>query len=69
MSEKFRPDRKISFQNTYYTKRINVIIESIGPSIILRSIFTNYFLIIKKNLEEIFVFDFFDNFRLFSMLF
>ena len=27
------------FQNTFYTKCINVIIDSIGPSIILRSIF------------------------------
>ena len=39
MSEKFRLDRKIGFRNAYYTKCINVIIESIGPSIILRSIF------------------------------
>ena len=39
MSEKFRTDRKIGFQNTFYTKCINVIIDSIGPSIILRSIF------------------------------
>ena len=39
MSEKFRLDRKIRFQNTFYTKCINVIIDSIGPSIILRSIF------------------------------
>ena len=39
MSEKFRLDRKIGFRNTFYTKCINVIIESIGPSIILRSIF------------------------------
>ena len=38
MSEKFRLDRKIGFQNTFYTKCIHVIIESIGPSIILRSI-------------------------------
>ena len=38
MSEKFRLDRKIGFQNTFYTKCINVIIDSIGPSIILRSI-------------------------------
>ena len=37
MSEKFRQDRKIGFQNTFYTKCINVIIDSIGPSIILRS--------------------------------
>ena len=41
MSEKFRLDRKIGFQNTFYTKCINVIIDSIGPSIILRSIFKN----------------------------
>ena len=38
MSEKFRLDRKIRFRNTFYTKCINVIIDSIGPSIILRSI-------------------------------
>ena len=40
MSEKFRLDRKIGFRNTFYTKCINVIIDSIGPSIILRSIVT-----------------------------
>ena len=39
LSEKFRLDCKIGFQNTFYTKFINVIIDSIGPSIILRSIF------------------------------
>ena len=39
MSEQFRLDRKIGFQNTFYTKSINVIIDSIGPSIILRSIY------------------------------
>ena len=39
MSEKIRLDRKIGFQNTFYTKCINDIIDSIGPSIILRSIF------------------------------
>ena len=39
MSEKIRLDRKIGFQNTFYTKCINVIIDSIGPSIILRSIY------------------------------
>ena len=39
MSKTFRLDRKIGFQNTFYTKCINVIIESIGPSIILRSIY------------------------------
>ena len=39
MSEKFRLDCKIGFQNTFYTKCINVTIDSIGPSIILRSIF------------------------------
>ena len=39
MSEKFRLDRKIGFRNTFYTKCINVIIDSIGPSIILRSIY------------------------------
>ena len=41
MSEKFRLDRKIGFQNTFYTKCINVIVDSIGPSIILRSIVTS----------------------------
>ena len=38
MSEKFGLDRKIGFQNTFYGKCFNVIIDSIGPSIILRSI-------------------------------
>ena len=38
MSKKFRLDRMIGFQNTFYTKCANVIIDSIGPSIILRSI-------------------------------
>ena len=38
MSEKFRLDRNISFQNMFYIKCINVIIDSIGPLIILRSI-------------------------------
>ena len=42
MSDKFRLDRRIGFQNTFYTKCINVIIDSIGPSIILRSIYYNY---------------------------
>ena len=37
MSKKIRLDRKIGFQNTFYTKCINVIVNSIGPSIILRS--------------------------------
>ena len=32
-------DRIIGFHNTFYTKCINDIIDSIGPSIILRSIF------------------------------
>ena len=41
MSEKFRLYRKIGFQNMFYTKCTNVIIDSIGPSIILRSIFVN----------------------------
>ena len=39
MSEKFSLDRKINFRNTFYTNCINVIIDSIGPSIILRSIY------------------------------
>ena len=39
MSKKYRLDRKIGFQNTLYTKCSNVVIDSIGPSIILRSIY------------------------------
>ena len=42
MSKKFRLDRKIGFQNMFYTKCINVIIDSVGPSIILRSICNIY---------------------------
>ena len=42
MSGKFRLDREIGFQNTFFTKCINVIIDSIGPSIILRSICCGY---------------------------
>ena len=38
VSEKFRLDRKIGFHNALFTKCINVMIDSIGPSIILRSI-------------------------------
>ena len=38
MSEQFRLDRQIRFHNTFYTKCINAIIKSIGPSNILRSI-------------------------------
>ena len=41
MSEKIRLDRKIGFRNTFCTKCINVVIDSIGPSIILRSIVIN----------------------------
>ena len=47
MSEKIGLDRKIGFQNTFYTKCINVIIDSIGPSIILRSIIHH-----RKEIEE-----------------
>ena len=43
MSEKFRLDHKIGFRNTFYTKCIDVIIHSIGPSIILRSIYFNIY--------------------------
>ena len=39
MSEKNRLDLEIGFQNTFYIKCHNVIIDSIGPSIILRSIY------------------------------
>ena len=49
MSEKFRLDRKIGFQNTFYTKCINVIIDSIGPSIILRSIYLQKYLVFTQN--------------------
>ena len=46
MSEKKnRLDCKIGFQNTFYTKSINVTIDSIGSSIILRSIFIIYTMI------------------------
>ena len=38
MSEKFRLDLKNYFQNTFYTKYINIIFDSTGPSIISRSI-------------------------------
>ena len=34
MSKQLRLDRKIGFRNTFYTKCINVVIDSIGPSII-----------------------------------
>ena len=37
--KKFRLDCKIDFQNIFYTKCINIIIDSTGPSIILTSIF------------------------------
>ena len=40
MSEKIGLDRKIALQNMFYTKRINIITDNIGPSIILRSIYT-----------------------------
>ena len=39
MSDKFWLDRRIGFQNVFYTKCINVMIDSNGPSIILRSIY------------------------------
>ena len=39
MSEKFRLDCNMDFQNTFYTKCTNIIIDSIGPSVILRSIY------------------------------
>ena len=38
VSEKLRLDLDIGLQNMFYTKCSNVIIDSIGPSIILRSI-------------------------------
>ena len=39
MFENIRLERIIGFQNMFYTKCINVLINSTGPSIILRSIF------------------------------
>ena len=39
MSKILRLDHKIDFQNTFYTKCINAI-DSIGPSNLLRSIYT-----------------------------
>ena len=48
MSKKFRLDHKIGFQNTFFTKCINAIIDSIGPSIILRSICWQTFRITMK---------------------
>ena len=45
MSEKFRLNPKIDFQNTLFTKCINIIIDSIGPSITLRSIDRTYIVI------------------------
>ena len=42
MSEKCGLDRKIGFRNTFYTNCINVIIDSIGPLIILRSIYRKH---------------------------
>ena len=38
MSENIRLDRKFYFKNTFYTKCINIIFDSIGPPIILSSI-------------------------------
>ena len=37
-SKRFRQDHKIDFQNTFCTKSINIIIDSISHSIHLRSI-------------------------------
>ena len=39
MSDKFRQDVKIDFQNMFYTKCINIIIDSVGPSIFLGGIY------------------------------
>ena len=52
MSEKSRLDRKIGFQNTLYTKCINVIIDSIGPSIILRSIYMHVYPYMSRYIEH-----------------
>ena len=51
MSKKFRLDCKTCFQNTFYTQCINVIIDSTGPSIILRSIFWAGFLSVTSDLR------------------
>ena len=45
MAENFKRGRNIGFQNTFYTKCVNIIIDSIGPSIILKSIYRFYQLI------------------------
>ena len=37
--KKLKLDSKMCFQKTFYIKCINVTIDSIGPSVILRSIF------------------------------
>ena len=37
MSERFRLDSEIDFQNKFYTKCNNIIVDSVGP----RSIFTS----------------------------
>ena len=51
MSEKIRLDCKIGFENTFYTKCINVKIDSIGPSIILRSI-CSFIAIVESNVKK-----------------
>ena len=48
MSEKFGLDHKSGFQNMFYTKCINIIIDSTGPSIILRSV-----LLLVKNFRHV----------------
>ena len=50
MSEKCGLGRKIGFQNKFYTKCINVIIDSIDPSTILRSIYWGYIIQFSTNI-------------------
>ena len=52
MSEIIRLDHEIGFQNTFYTKCINVIFDSIGPSVILRCIHTVYGPSTRENLSS-----------------
>ena len=57
MPEKFRLDGKIGFLNMFYTKCTNVIIDSIGPSIFLRSILYWVKLQTRRNTLEIKVYN------------
>ena len=54
MPEQSRLDRHNCFHNTFYTKCINAIIESIGPSVILRSIYWQRKPIFTSLIDQIF---------------